>query len=430
MRWNLSAFILIVILPSSPLEAMGLTQAMGGLLSVIPDGPFDAERNPALLSQQDKIAGAGIRMTYQLKEYEKSDINFSITSPIIIVTNSDFLFYDPDIFFLQGEAALYHRRENLSWALMVSQSRNTRDEYSIMSITALPGPVNNKGYTEKETLERKSRGSGVIAYTLLPGLSIGAQIQVKYDYERESEITKNYEATILTSRKWKEARKDSCDLSFVSGLYYVSGVNQIGLILSSGDYSFQKKRYSERNSDLTTPANNYDIEASIGWEGQFTGGTAALIGGGIALTGRIIIAGEAGLLFPFKYAEPVLMVDGPDYIETDVENKAGIGYIFSSGIKIDATDGVAFACGVLFRRLSIESESGASSSEYSINQFGFRGGIERRISYGGYVALIVSIEYLIFDASMSDQATTMNFDFQVDRSILLMTAGISYIHLF
>ena len=253
--------LIIIFSFSSSLFALGRGIAMGGMTSVVSDGPFDAAKNPALLTVMKDEHSFGISGKYLA--YTRTLITFdaqlSGVDPEVDIAKQDrstmstLLAYSVRI----GKPVI-------GFAIVDEDNGHFYSSSSETEITAiLPGPSTYNTISKEETEGNQPVFITSIGYRVSESSSVGLQLSLKYH-------GKNIKSKERTS-------KDSVDMAFVekditvrtysysaaAGYLYRDRDTQLGFVFKMGQFSWSNQDFRYRFDDLnvaltetTTPVDN------------------------------------------------------------------------------------------------------------------------------------------------------------------------------
>jgi hypothetical protein len=431
-------FALLALAPVKKLYAQGMASAMGEMSTIVLDGPFDVGRNPALLAQEERTGALGFTVIYQSYDSYRTTPDADLKSAFSTTIDREFIVYDPDTFLLIGGAAFFSRSDRFAFGMSFSQSYKDEKSESFLRVTLAPGPFTSRMYGEQSQLEKEVQSNMNLAYLVMPGLSIGMQYQFKYKTSSSTDDSKSYAWTTLDTAEKKEEDSKSYTSTLNFGVLYRMSSLQLGALVTAGDYTLKRSSYKNIKEDYDPVYTvDYNISAVTSLEGTYNGAPGMVLGCLYSLTQDFAIAAEAGFRIPLEYHESDLTPSTTGYVEDDVTTKNHFGYLFSAGIQYRVDANLKFACGGLVRYFSFktEGESTAATSvqEVDYQLYSFRLGLEKKVFDDGYIVLFSSLDYGRFSIRSSEVWSgpgSISMKFDMSRSVLSLSAGISYIHYF
>jgi|GEM_PF-1249121 len=425
---GLSFIPVFIVLAFSSLFALGRGLSMGGVSSVISDGPFDAARNPALLTLQTDENALGIYVKYLA--YDRTQIAFDASfqgiNPQVDVATQD----------RSGMALLIAYAYRLGDAVLGFAVADD-DEFQVFSsktkteIEAEVAPLGTYKLSGEEKIEGYNPAlSASLGFNLSKSSALGFQLSFKY---RKKDITSDELTKVNgTSRERFEKEQNLTTYAFTAVLGYLfrDKDSQLGFGFDIGEFTWQDQEYEYRyhdldwTSEMTPKDNSVTGSESYSFGPKYTEGFGFVSGGYQRLSSFLAIAFEGEFRIGSSYKITSLDIysnteTDDEYHEIDksrssVTNKNSVflkggveinpypalslmlggGYVFflgrSRGVNTD-TEGVAennlflFTCGAVYQigknisisvvaivtQLDGESEQRArdqsSSDEYSLN---------------------------------------------------------------
>ncbi len=425
---------MMALVPGKQIFAQGMASAMGEMTTVVLDGPFDVSRNPALLAQEERTGALGFAFIYQPYDSYRSSADANFATPLFTTIDNDFLVFDPDTLLLIGGAAFYVRSGSVAFGMSASHSYNNEEAENLLRLTISAGPTTSRMYSESREQKRETQSNMDFAYLVAPGLSLGAQFQFKYGTSSKVEESSSYIGAVLDSEE--ETREDAKTYTSTLnlGALYRTSFLQAGAVVTAGDYTLKRTSYSEIEYK-PPPTVAHDISDVTSLEGVYNGAPGMVLGCLSSLAGNFDVAAEAGFKIPMEYRENGLAPSGTGYEDTDITTKNRFMYLVSVGAQYRVDAGLKLACGGLMRAFSFESESVSPSTvseqEVDYRLYSFRMGLEKKVFDSGYIVLFTALDYGTFSMSMrSTEASALSMEFDINRSVFSINAGISYIHFF
>jgi hypothetical protein len=293
---GLSLIPVLIVLTFSSLFAVGRGHSMGGVSSVVSDGPFDAVRNPALLTLQTDENALGIYAKYLA--YDRTQITFDASfhdiNPQVDVATQD----------RSGMALLIayaHRLGNtvLGFAIVdddecqiFSSKTKTEIEATIPSL----GTYNISG--EEKTEGYNPHLSASLGFNLSKNSALGFQFSFKY---KEKDITSD-ELTkangTVVERIEKEQKLTTYAFTAVVGYLFRDKDSQLGFGFDIGEFTWQDQDYDyhyrdlDYASEMTPIDNSFTGSESYSFGPKYTRGFGFVGGGYQRLSSLFAIALE------------------------------------------------------------------------------------------------------------------------------------------
>ncbi len=412
--------------------AQGLSSSMGGITTVVNDGPMDAIRNPALLVREKKTAGIGLSLMYRPYVSQSLSADMDVQSPWLSFEDKELSFVDPELFMALGGCAAYYKTDRHSVAFSFSQSRESESGGSLIRYDVSPAFTTIRFFSDKESTTWKSEGFVSYGFRVGDGFSVGIMFQLQRKVEKSGETIKSYFDTTYVTFENRGRTSFIHSSTVKAGALYVAGRFQAGLIASAGEYSFMLTDYRDIKIDYSG-SDSYYISDTTSLTRAYSAGPGGLAGISYDLTGAITIAAEAGGVFPVTYSRSMLSPSTAGYFKFEEETENCGGFFFAAGMKYTVDHSLALAWGAhgMFFSFKTNGETNTSKdvSNMSISYFSFRFGIEKRIVTNGYIALFTAAECTSIEVN-SHQAhgggLEMRFSLAQARTYIL--GGLSYIH--
>jgi hypothetical protein len=417
------------------LYAQGIHSAMGEISTVGFDGPFDATRNPALLAQEERKGGLGFTLIYQPYDAYSTTPDAEFKSVFFTTIDRDFVVFDPDTLLLIGGAAFYIRSDRYAFGMSLFQTCDDDKSKNMIRLT-LTGPVTSRMYGETVNREMETQSNINFAFLAIPGLSLGAQYQFKYNTSSKVEESVSYVGSTLDSGEKKEDDTTTYTSTLNFGALYRTSSLQLGAIVTAGDYALKQTSYAHLKYN-PPPTVLYNISDETSLEGVYNGAPGMVLGCLYSLTRSFAVAGEAGFRIPLEYEENDLSPASSGYVDVDVTTKNSFGYLFSMGAQYRVDSNLILACGFLTRAFSFESSAvstaGKAEQEADFRLFSARLGLEKKVFDNGYIVLFSAVEHVRISMMMYMEESGpggLSYRIEISQKIWSLNAGISYIHYF
>jgi hypothetical protein len=325
MRYLIQFFIiqLIVLFSfSGSLLALGKGIAMGSMTSVVSDGPFDAAKNPALLTLLESRQSLGIYGKYLA--YNRPLVSF----------DAYFSGFDPEVDIAEQEknsmACLFAYSARIGKPVIGFAVIEGDDGqfYSLNTKTEITATISGIG-TVVNANEEKTEGNNPvfftsIGFTISENSSIGFQLSLKY--QRKNIISK--EKSSIDSVDMAFVEKDitvqSLSYSAGAGYLYRDRDTQLGFVFNMGQFTWSHQDFRYRFEDINfsitegTPVDNSSKGSdSYSSSGKYTRGMSFIAGGyqRISSIFSIALEGEFNIENTFKVTSLEL------YDDTSTDNE-------------------------------------------------------------------------------------------------------------
>jgi hypothetical protein len=285
---NLIRFCIIQLIVlfsfSSSLFALGRGIAMGGMTSVVSDGPFDAAKNPALLTVMKDEQSFGIYGKYLA--YTRTSITF----------DAYFLGVDPEIDTAKQDRSTMSGL--LAYSLRIGKpvigfaivDGDEGQFYSSSTETEITATISGIGTFNTVSKEETELNSPVfhssIGYRVSENSSVGLQLMLKY----HGKNIKSKEMTSVDSVDMAFVEKDitvrTFSYSVAAGYLYRDRDTQLGFVFNMGQFSWSNQDFRYRFDDMNiaitegTPVDNSSKGSdSYSSSGKYTKGMSFIAGG-------------------------------------------------------------------------------------------------------------------------------------------------------
>ncbi len=314
--------LIIIFSFSSSLFALGRGIAMGGMTSVVSDGPFDAAKNPALLTVMKDEHSFGISGKYLA--YTRTLITFdaqlSGVDPEVDIAKQDrstmsaLLAYSVRI----GKPVI-------GFAIVDEDNGHFYSSSSETEITAiLPGPSTYNTISKEETEGNQPVFITSIGYRVSESSSVGLQLSLKY----HGRNIKSKERTSVDSVDMAFVEKDitvrTYSYSAAAGYLYRDRDTQLGFVFKMGQFSWSNQDFRYRFDDLNiaiteaAPVDNSSKDSdSYSSSGKYTEGMGFIAGGYQRLNSLFAISLEG----EFKIGNSFRMTSLELYDDSSTDNE-------------------------------------------------------------------------------------------------------------
>ncbi len=298
----LTAFLFIA---PCALAAKGIVGTMGGVNSVGATGPFDADRNPALLSLLNSDSAFGVMAEYVPYNGFDATIEGGFASSLDVG-------YSQSTRFIGGLYLAYaHRSERWSFGLSLDESSDndqvslTTTKLRLSGSTVISGsPVTLDWNTTTKNTGYSPSVSWSLAYRLNAADAVGFQLETGYQFSRADENSDAYIDTIpvtVTSHIEKKTLMTSQALTAEAGFGFLRTVSngQIGLLLRSGEVAFERiqAEYKYNSGSVS----GFSDSGSISNVARYRTGVNIMAGAYRQITDTFGAALEVGYVFPISY---------------------------------------------------------------------------------------------------------------------------------
>ncbi len=444
----LHLFFLIIplITISFNLYAQEMAVSMGRLTAVASDGPFDAQRNPAILTIQKDTNSLGIMFSsdvyYSGVSHLSADFQFD-NSPVDIMFRHDF----SRVYSINGGLA-YARKitDDLFAGISVfAESERSRNYMRSSMILGL--------YSRYESSDEKEDVSNTlcslsVGYKISSLLSIGLQVQGDYDYKLVKAKRRIYSGLDRESNRGSKVCTQTATPMIGVGITARTGIHEAGLIATSGKYSWQKiEYYNNAQYFVSGPGMpvDYDIREKKEKKGKYIESPSFIAGYLVKLTSFLVLAVEAGISLPFKHTEHNLIAneDWGYYLDQEISNKMKFRYMINGGLEVNPVNDFRIAAGAGYRLLSKNKyeASAVDSGNGSVNikledrdeelraYFGTLG-IENSVLSNSRIAFHLDAVIIKVDSRGGSSEQSMDANMKMDLKGFQLNSGISYIQNF
>lgn len=469
---------------TADLKAVGLATSMGQLQTVSTDGAFDVLRNPATLANQKKENSIGLGImnlfynSYDISNSVDTNVDMEFTGGDLEMdlNETDFdMAFDYEISMpcsLTGSAA-YSRRitDNLTIGAAISETYEKETIKNNMTTSIfLSGTVTSPfsgtmemtsashGREEEEHNTYITSFTPAGAFMITDKLSGGLQFSIENKYQK-SKHDDNSEAEevpcfnsscdpadIVTSEENSSSENitQSYKAGLGTGLYYKSETRELGIIMTFGEYSWEKNSYESKYFNDSTDDEddeNYSIDDSLKYKGNYTEGPSFFAGYYQRLNSILAIAIEAGIAIPVEYNYTTLSDNGGEYIEEDVTFQKKLYYTAAAGLEFDITGSLKIGTGFRYIKMNETEKSesrtaNSSSTSEEDNKFDIYSGTlgvvynyEDTLSFTLFSALyyikIDGTSNIKTNESDTGSKMDMKMDLEMEMKIKEIFAGVS-----
>ncbi len=356
--------------------AIGQAASMGNLQTVVPSGPFDASRNPALLTAQILTNSTGLFVSYAGHFAKENSAESGSHKEYASSTNNDIKgnieIEDPEI---KGfNVNLANLTKSKSSAIGFAFVNNGNDQYSFeeRKISHFnSGTINDPAVAYEQRSNEKSKKTELnpafiasMGFNISNKSSIGFQILAKYSGSTEKK--EYYENRTLPStyekneKITKEINVFSGELGF--GYFFKGDGSEIGLLIKSGDFSWIKKTLSADTNRIST-SENLKTDESITLNGKYTSGPSIAVGSYKRFSSFFAIALEGTFTMENSFTDRELDLDdkqsGPTSVKikkTTRTNKQSV--LFNGGMEFNLTKNLSFHLGMGYLKAAVLNSGG------------------------------------------------------------------------
>lgn len=347
-------FTATIFLTALPLFASGTGENMGGLMTVVAEGPYDVGRNPALLPLLRKDRAIG----YDISTQAYSSFSFTGSIGATYAPPSSFIssslnYADPDTKKIAGALAFAAKvTDTVTVGIGILQQFQKDTPSTKMTIKADVPPVTTIfSKSDSESLSSETDLYLSAGMRLMGNLTLGIQLDGKSRYSSERESSVSYANGLLDETGSKINEQSDLQATAAFGLLYHTDSFQIGFMVNSGTFNWHRQEYKENKSKkISDPPNAtaFDLNGSTSWEGRYTDGPAVVLGGHFRLTPVMCIGAEAGYQFSRGYEVPAVSVADTTLEEIDSEREVERVYFVGGGASFQIADGMILAFGGRF----------------------------------------------------------------------------------
>jgi hypothetical protein len=372
---NLFYLCAIFVLSAANSFALGKAASMGNLQTVVPSGPFDTARNPALLATQTSANSTGLFCSYIMHFPEENSVSsnghYEDTIPTTYSWSSDIKTDDPKISGMSVNIANSTKLANS--AIGFAFTNNGNDQYSIeerkISSVTTSNPNSYRDIRSNEKSKKTELNPGFttsVGFNMSKTSSIGFQILAKYSDSTEKK--EYYENRTLPNPPYEKNEKQTREINALSGElgfgYLLSADNtEIGLLIRSGDFSWIKKKLSAKTNRIVAPLlGNFSTEGDTSLNGKHTSGPSITAGGYRRFNSVFAMALESKFTIQNTFTSKELDLDDDPFNVTKVKIKKNTqttkqSVLFNGGIELDLSKSLSFTSGLGYSEISTETSS-------------------------------------------------------------------------
>lgn len=418
----LAIAILLSVFPSKG-SAQVRGTAMGNLVTVVSDGPFDAGRNPALLALQPTDTAAGAYVRYRAIDDSDSEYKSSLTIDV----------GEPSTFNTGAVAAYSMKLTGAVLGFAVGEMGGDLVSLRESRVTYY------SAYTEKEkekTFETNPSLVTALAFPVDDTSALGMQLIVTGGYKR-TDKTKDYYMGIPRIATF-EIRKIEESLTASAGFGYSLRKNdtQVGFLLRSGNVTLRRQSLDYDHKDIDSGIYPSGSD-STPYKAYYTEAPRFIAGGYHRLSSNFGFAFEASyMLSNTTYnrerdaSVSVEIAPTPDFVISFARNytiTTDDSLQFKGGFEFAPREGLAFTFGTgyEYRESFQESET--------MNRVSIRSKMEiLYATLGAHYALSQTTDFSILlsggrvkmDAKLDQESV---FSARIDNTVYILDAGVAVI---
>jgi hypothetical protein len=452
-------FIILISVCISSSFALGKAASMGNLQSIVPSGPFDAARNPALLPSQTSQNSTGLFCTYIMHFLPKNSDSSEqhLNQPAVPYNNSidsDMKSEDPKIYGININAANSTKSGNFAIGFALTDNGNNQYQVTKEKITNHISGIDTANGTEIYRNSKEDTKTTEINPALVTSLgfrlskvsTIGFQLITGFSKkieDKEADI-EDYigpagPAIIPTfkEKREKEINKISGELGF--GYLYNNEDQQIGLLVRTGEFSWFEKKLKVRTDMILPSPGTQTASSDLKMNGKYTSGPGIVAGAYNRISSFFAIALETGVDLENSYKEKDLdLKKNPDYtiIEQDSIVKIGNIYTFKAGFELNLLNNFIFSFGSGYLTGSFNNYQNKDTADferrfkaemdiqYWISTAGIQYSISKNITFDIISAVIVYKRSLNILMREEDDATNYHSEIrseQISKGMYLHT---------
>ncbi len=374
-RYRLIALLaaFLVIMPCA-LAAKGIVGTMGGINSVGATGPFDADRNPALLSLLGSDSSFGVMAEYVPYNNFDAALRDGFTSSLDVG-------YSQSTQFVGGLYLAWAKRSD-GWYFGISLDESADSDQVSLTTTKLHlnGSTTLSGSSvtlDWNTTTKNTGYSPSVSFSLARRLNatdaIGFQLEAGYVFERNDE---NSDAYIISTGNHiqKDALKTSQALTAEAGFGFLRAARegQVGFLVRSGEVAFERIQADYRyDSDLVT---GFSDSGSISNIARYRTGVNIMAGAYRQITDTFGAALEVGYVFPLSYKSRSFEFSdstGPVLDKKTVLDSSQSKWIYKFGVRYSPIQPLLLSTGALYqyeKGKRYESADASSESKRTRNE--------------------------------------------------------------
>ncbi|MBN2402345.1 MAG: hypothetical protein JXN64_08080 [Spirochaetes bacterium] len=443
--------------------ALGKAASMGNLQTVVPSGPFDTARNPALLAPQTQANSTGLFYTYimHLPKENFTETNQHLNDPTVPFEgglDSDTKQKDPEIYGMNGHIANTTKSANYTIGFEITDNGNdqylvTKNETSAerLGTDGANGTMVYNKSNEKVTLtEINPALISSLGFSMSNTTFFGLQLILGYsnrNEERKSHVENfagpgtgigDLPANIpeFYEKREKEEQKISGEFGF--GYLYKKNGQQFGFLLKTGELSWIEKKLTNCRDNVFPSVNTLKADSKIKSNAKYTSGPAITAGAYKKISTYFALAFESGMEFENSYIDKDLEYNEKNNTVEEQKNSNNIKNIYSlkAGLEINPSNNLAvmmgfgYMTGVFSTSQYKEKDTfsrqltGEMDIRYGISTFGIQYILNKNITFDFITAIIAYRKELTIGMRSADTASGFESEMlvkQIDKGFFLHT---------
>jgi hypothetical protein len=351
--------------------ALGQAASMGNLQTVVPSGPFDTARNPALLAAQTSTNSTGLFYSYIMHfPKEESAYGHRYDGTTSTDYNNNIKLEEPEIKGMSVNLANSTKFGNSTIGFAITN--NGDDQYSVeergmSSIVSGGSLFSTSNEKSKKTMVNPAVITSV-GFNISKTSSIGFQLLAKYSSTIEKKEYYENQTTptiyIKSERIKKEDNKLSGELGF--GYFFNADNSEIGFQIRTGDFSWIKKSISV-DSNRISAGTSSSADESINLNGKHTSGPSITAGGYKRLSSFFALGLESRFTIQNSFTNKELDIDDDQTnpIKVKIKKNTQItehSIMFNGGIEFNLSKSLSFNTGLGYSKVTTESNEGEMNS--------------------------------------------------------------------
>jgi hypothetical protein len=400
---SLFYFCVIFFLSTANSFALGQAASMGNLQTVLPSGPFDTARNPALLTAQTQTNSTGVFFDYVSHTTKENSARagshqewYSDPGNALLTTNNtsnELRIEDPEIkaYNINIANSTKFRSSAIGFAFV----NNGNDQYSVEDSkisSIISGTINYPSVNfYKESNEKSEKTELNPAFITSIGFNISntssAGFQLLAKYSDSTEKKEYYEHMTLPST-YEKKEKITKEINALSGeigfgYFFRADNSEIGLLIRSGEFSWIKKSLSADTNRIST-VENLRADKSITLNGKYTSGPSIAVGSYKRFNSFFALGLESKFTVQNSFTNKELELNDKQSGPTSVKIKKGTNttknsVLFNGGIQFNLSESLSFNTGIGYLKVAVENSGGDDNGshreenniEYSLLTVGF-----------------------------------------------------------
>ncbi|MCX7678963.1 MAG: hypothetical protein N2316_07065 [Spirochaetes bacterium] len=435
-RINIALLSGVLLFIAPALYAAGVGSIMGGLSTVVPDGPFDASRNPALLPLLIKEHSIGYDAISPVHRSYDASGNLAANITGITIGDTVLSIEDFDIIAVKGALSYASKVGNVgTFGVAIKPQLTTQTPTGEFSIT-VTNPFSGKLSSQQKIEQIETNNEIYLAYGIrfAQNVTAGIQLSAQKKYECERNLSSTYQNGSFNAGGGKIDESWQYTGMASMGLLYHADWIQTGIILSSGRYGWHRHALSENESNQSDPSESFNVSDSTSFHGRYCEGPSALVGIYAKITPTFAFAVEGGYQIPLEYTNNAIsrVENSIEEIDEDIEIKNV--YVVGGGISYTISNSLTFAAGlhyVNFHRNSTQANSKEKMNRnFELQQYTITAGVDLLLIDTIHAILFASSDIqniaMEFSTTSSNSSLTMNLDI----TNVLYSVGIGIVHHF